>query len=148
MGCADRLDAERAGTLSQRAAALTARRGGADATASPPSRSYPIAIRVEVGINKVHTCGRGKEAAMPIVKTAISLPGPLFERADALARQQKISRSQLFARAVEEFLRRHESQALLESLNRVYEDCSPTPEEKEVRRLMKQKQREMVKGEW
>ena len=85
---------------------------------------------------------------MPIVKTAISLPAPLFERADAFARQQQISRSQLFARAVEEFLRRHESQALLENLNRVYEDYSPTPGEKEVRRLMKQKQREMVKGEW
>ena len=85
---------------------------------------------------------------MPIVKTAISLPGPLFERADAFARQQSISRSQLFARAVEEFLRRHESQALLEALNRVYENYSPTPEEKEVRRLMKQKQRDMVKGEW
>lgn len=85
---------------------------------------------------------------MPIVKTAISLPEPLFERADAFARQQNISRSQLFARAVEEFLRRHESQALLEALNRVYEDYSPTPEEKEARRLMKQKQREMVKGEW
>jgi metal-responsive CopG/Arc/MetJ family transcriptional regulator len=89
-----------------------------------------------------------KEAAMPIVKTAISLPAPLLERADALARQQQISRSQLFARAVEELLRRHESQALLESLNRVYADVSPTPEEKEVRRLMKQKQRERVKGEW
>ena len=85
---------------------------------------------------------------MPIVKTAISLPEPLFERADAFARQQSISRSQLFARALEEFLRRHESQALLEALNRVYEDVSPTPDEKEVRRLMKQKQREMVKGEW
>ena len=85
---------------------------------------------------------------MPIVKTAISLPEPLFERADAFARQQRISRSQLFARAVEEFLRHHESQALLESLNRVYEDVSPTPEEKEVRLLMKQKQREMVKSEW
>ena len=85
---------------------------------------------------------------MSIVKTAISLPEPLFERADAFARQQNISRSQLFARAVEEFLRRHESQALLEALNRVYEDFSPTPEEKEVRRLMKQKQREMVKGKW
>lgn len=85
---------------------------------------------------------------MPIVKTAISLPEPLFERADAFARQQNISRSQLFARAVEEFLRRHESQALLEALNRVYEDYSPTPEEKEARRLMKQKQREMVKREW
>ena len=85
---------------------------------------------------------------MPIVKTAISLPEPLFERADTFARQQNISRSQLFARAVEEFLRRHESQALLEALNRVYEDFTPTPEEKEVRRLMKQKQREMMKGEW
>lgn len=85
---------------------------------------------------------------MAIVKTAISLPEPLFERADAFARQQNISRSQLFARAVEEFLRRHESQALLETLNRVYGDILPTPEEKEVQRLMKQKQRERVKGEW
>lgn len=85
---------------------------------------------------------------MAIVKTAISLPEPLFERADAFARQQNISRSQLFARAVEEFLRRHESQALLEALNRVYKDYSPTPEEQEVRRLMKQKQRERMKGEW
>jgi metal-responsive CopG/Arc/MetJ family transcriptional regulator len=85
---------------------------------------------------------------MSIVKTAISLPEPLFERADAFARQQKLSRSQLFARAVEEFLRRHESQALLEALNRVYENLPSTPEEEEVRRLMKQKQREMVKGEW
>src|SRR5918996_2611777 len=97
---------------------------------------------IEIGINKVYT-GREKGAGMSIVKTAISLPEPLFERADAFARQQNISRSQLFARAVEEFLRRHESQALLEALNRVYEDFSPTPEEKEVRRLMKQKQREM-----
>ena len=84
---------------------------------------------------------------MSIVKTAISLPEPLFERADAFARQQKISRSQLFVRAVEEFLRRHESQALLESLNRAYED-GPTPEEKLVRQLMKQKQRETLKGDW
>ena len=84
---------------------------------------------------------------MSIVKTAISLPELLFERADAFARQQNISRSQLFARAVEEFLRRHESQALLEALNRVYED-SPRPEDKQVRQHMRQKQREMVKGEW
>jgi metal-responsive CopG/Arc/MetJ family transcriptional regulator len=89
-----------------------------------------------------------KEALpMPIVKTAISLPELLFERADAFARQQNISRSQLFARAVEEFLRRHESQALLDTLNRTYED-SPTPEEKKLLRSMGQKQRELVKGEW
>ncbi len=84
---------------------------------------------------------------MPIVKTAISLPEPLFERADALARLQKISRSQLFARAVEEFLQRHESQALLDTLNLAYSD-SPSPEEKKLLRSMGQKQRELVKGEW
>jgi metal-responsive CopG/Arc/MetJ family transcriptional regulator len=84
---------------------------------------------------------------MPIVKTAISLPELLFERADAFARQQNISRSHLFARAVEEFLRRHESQALLDTLNRAYEDL-PTPEEKKLLRSMGRKQRELVKGEW
>jgi metal-responsive CopG/Arc/MetJ family transcriptional regulator len=85
---------------------------------------------------------------MSIVKTAISLPEALFERADAFARRQKMSRSKLFAWAVEDFLRRHESQTLLDALNRVYESNSPTEEEKEVQRLMKQKQREMVKGDW
>lgn len=41
---------------------------------------------------------------MAIVKTAILLPESLFERADAFARQRKISRSQLFAQAVEAVL--------------------------------------------
>ena len=84
---------------------------------------------------------------MPIVKTAISLPEPLFERADSLARLQKISRSQLFARAVEEFLQRHESQVLLDGLNRAYDDF-PNPEEKNLLRDRGRKQRELVKGEW
>jgi metal-responsive CopG/Arc/MetJ family transcriptional regulator len=85
---------------------------------------------------------------MSTVKTAISLPEPLFERADAFAQRQRISRSQLFARAVEEFLRRHESQVLLEALDRVYGDFSPSPEDTEARRLMKQKQQERLKGDW
>lgn len=84
---------------------------------------------------------------MPIVKTAISLPEPLFERADAYARQRNISRSQLFVHAVEEFLRRHESQALLEALDQAYEDA-PTAEEKRLLRDMSHRQRELVKGEW
>lgn len=82
-----------------------------------------------------------------MVRIAISLPKPLFERADALARQQRIPRSQLFARAVEEFLQRHEGQALLDSLNRAYDDF-PAPEEKRLLRSMGQKQHELVKGEW
>ncbi|HJX28065.1 MAG TPA: ribbon-helix-helix protein, CopG family [Thermoanaerobaculia bacterium] len=84
---------------------------------------------------------------MSTVKTAISLPEPLFERVDSLARELKISRSQLFARAVDAFLHRYESQALLQDLNRTYDD-SPTPEEKKLLRSMSHRHRELVKGEW
>jgi metal-responsive CopG/Arc/MetJ family transcriptional regulator len=84
---------------------------------------------------------------VPIVKTAISLPEPLFQRADSLARQQKISRSQLFARAVEEFLQRYESQTLLDAFNRAYDDF-PAPDEKRLLQSMGKKQRELIKGEW
>lgn len=84
---------------------------------------------------------------MPSVKTAISLPEPLFQRAEAAAYRLEISRSQLVARAVDEFLKRYESRLLLESLNRAYED-SPTPEEKEQTRLMRKKQRKLMEAEW
>lgn len=37
--------------------------------------------------------------------------------------------------------------ALLEALNQVYENTSPTEEEREIRRLMKRQQRERVQNE-
>ena len=55
------------------------------------------------------------------VKTAISLPDPLFEAADQLARRLGISRSELYAAALQEYLRSHRSQGVTEALNRVYE---------------------------
>lgn len=42
---------------------------------------------------------------------------------------------------------RIESQAVLDSLNRAYED-GPTPEEKFVQQLMRYEHRELIKGEW
>ena len=53
---------------------------------------------------------------MAKIKTAISLQDSLVERLDRLARELNISRSQLFSRAADEFLQRHESQALLDGL--------------------------------
>lgn len=84
---------------------------------------------------------------MASVKTAVSLPQSLFGRADSLARTLHISRSQLFARAVEEFLKKHEKQTLSEALNRAYED-SPTPDERELLKSMRSKQRRLMEGEW
>jgi len=85
---------------------------------------------------------------MANVKTAISLGESLFERADTLARQLHVSRSELFARAMSEFLERRENQALLESINRALEDAPLGEEEKLVLSGMKRRQRAMLEGKW
>ena len=67
---------------------------------------------------------------MATVKTAISLPKPLFQQAETVAHELQISRSQLFARAVAEFVKRYERQAMVEAINRAFEEDPPTAEEK------------------
>lgn len=54
------------------------------------------------------------------VKTAISLPDSLFRKAEAAARRLRVSRSRLYASALNEFLRQDESKAITERLNKVY----------------------------
>ena len=54
------------------------------------------------------------------MKTAISIPDPIFRSAEALARRLKISRSQLYASAVAEFVARHRRNQLTKQLNEVY----------------------------
>ena len=54
------------------------------------------------------------------MKTAISLPDSLFEAAERVARRMEISRSQLFQRAVQAFLREHRDEGVTETLNQLY----------------------------
>lgn len=56
------------------------------------------------------------------MKTAISIPDPLFESADDLAEEMGVSRSELYARAVEEYLAKHRSADVTAKLNEVYGD--------------------------
>jgi len=81
------------------------------------------------------------------VKTAISIPRPLFEQVEALTREMYISRSRLFALAVEDFMHRYENQRLLERLNATYTDA-PEPDEQALLRRMRRQHRQMVEGEW
>lgn len=60
------------------------------------------------------------------MKTAISLPDPMFEAADALAARLGITRSELFRRAMERLLRDHDEEQITEALNRVYANESST----------------------
>ena len=54
------------------------------------------------------------------MKTAISLPDALFRSADTLAERLGVSRSQLFATAVAEYLAKHQAKKLTDQLNAVY----------------------------
>lgn len=54
------------------------------------------------------------------MKTAISIPDPLFEEAERVARSLKISRSRLYAAAIESYVRKHHPSEVTKSLNRVY----------------------------
>lgn len=54
------------------------------------------------------------------MKTAISLPDPVFNQAEALAEQLGLSRSELYTRALQAYLKRHSREHILLKLNQVY----------------------------
>jgi len=54
------------------------------------------------------------------MKTAVSLPDELFRVAEAAARRLRISRSELYARAIAEFLQGQRENSITERLNHVY----------------------------
>jgi metal-responsive CopG/Arc/MetJ family transcriptional regulator len=54
------------------------------------------------------------------MKTAISLPDPLFAEAEQVAKRLRISRSKLYATALAQFLNEHRARGVTERLNEVY----------------------------
>jgi metal-responsive CopG/Arc/MetJ family transcriptional regulator len=54
------------------------------------------------------------------MKTAVSVPDELFRLAEVAARRLRVSRSQLYATAVSEFLNRRQGGEVTERLNEVY----------------------------
>ena len=63
------------------------------------------------------------------MKTAISIPDPIFQEADQTARRLGLSRSELFARAMTTYLEKHRGLGVTEALDRIYgeEDSSLDP---------------------
>jgi hypothetical protein len=54
------------------------------------------------------------------MKTAVSVPDDLFRLAETTARRLRVSRSQLYATALAEFLNRQEADSVTERLNELY----------------------------
>jgi predicted transcriptional regulator len=57
------------------------------------------------------------------VKTAVSLPDDLFHRAEVIAKRLRLSRSKLYAQALEDFLARSTSESVTNQLNTVYSEA-------------------------
>ncbi|MCG6170182.1 ChpI protein [Leptospira sp. FAT2] len=58
------------------------------------------------------------------MKTAISIPDELFKTAEKTAKKLGIPRSQLFAKALEEFIQSHSKESVTEKLNQIYNNKS------------------------
>jgi len=53
------------------------------------------------------------------MKTAISVPDDVFEKAERLARRMRKSRSQLYSHALDEYVARHAPDRVTEAMDRV-----------------------------
>jgi metal-responsive CopG/Arc/MetJ family transcriptional regulator len=54
------------------------------------------------------------------MKTAISIPDSIFKAAEKMAQRLGLSRSELYAKAVDEFLQRHRNEGVTKELDKIY----------------------------
>ena len=54
------------------------------------------------------------------MKVAVSVPDTVFQAAERVSRRMRMSRSRLYAKAVEAYVRQHSEEDITEQLNRVY----------------------------
>lgn len=54
------------------------------------------------------------------MKTAISIPDPLFQAAEQYAQQKGLSRSELYARAIQHYLQTYRYHGITEALDTIY----------------------------
>lgn len=85
---------------------------------------------------------------MANVKTAVSLQESLFEQVERLAQEMNVSRSRLFALALENFIRDYQDRQLFETINQATAEIADDPLEQARLHQIRRHQRRMVEGEW
>jgi predicted transcriptional regulator len=104
--------------------------------------------RTHIGVAPVASSGVGTKCEpgyTPGMKTAISIPDDLFREADLLAAELKQSRSQLYSRAVSEYVARHSADRVTTALDAVY---SGEEDESELEFLRAAARRTIEHSEW
>lgn len=64
------------------------------------------------------------------MKTAVSIPDPVFVKAEAAAKRLKMSRSELYAKAIDAWVDAHSPDEITDAINAVLDQL--TPEEREA----------------
>ncbi len=62
------------------------------------------------------------------MKTAVSIPDDVYEQAERLARRMKKSRSELYRRALAEYVARHAQDHVTEAMDRVWAELAGQPD--------------------
>ena len=62
------------------------------------------------------------------MKTVVSIPDDVFEKAERLARRARLSRSAIFSAALKEYVARHAPDEVTEAMNRVCDEVGDRPE--------------------
>ncbi|MBU4313502.1 MAG: hypothetical protein KJ821_01725 [Actinobacteria bacterium] len=84
---------------------------------------------------------------MSNIKTAVSIKESLFKKAETLAKKLEISRSKLFAVALENFIRQQENRELLKKINEVHSQVF-SPDEESYRKQIRDYHRRSLEDEW
>jgi metal-responsive CopG/Arc/MetJ family transcriptional regulator len=79
---------------------------------------------------------------MSFMKTAISIDENLFRKAEKLSSKLQVSRSQLFAQALEYLIERSETLEVIQRLNEVY--GQKLPDDETLPKSSKRKMRKLV----
>lgn len=75
-------------------------------------RAFPVYMRLTYGSYRF---------ILLCMKVAVSLPDRVFEEAEKMSKRLRVSRSRLYAQALEEFVGRHRSKGVRATLEEVYE---------------------------
>jgi predicted transcriptional regulator len=83
---------------------------------------------------------------MTTIKTAVSIEESLFRKAEELAAEMRVSRSRLFALALEDYVDQYRNQKITDILNEVYAG-GPSEEEEMQLEAMRRYQAKLLEDE-
>jgi metal-responsive CopG/Arc/MetJ family transcriptional regulator len=63
------------------------------------------------------------------MKTAVSIPDDVFERAERFARRARRSRSEVYSAALREYVNRHAPDEVTEAMNQVCDEVDGRPDD-------------------